>query len=105
MRKEAITQESVLKAIAEHDELGRDAFLAKYGFKEARSYVVVHEGQEYDSKAIAGVAHTWDQGRPLRSDEFSGGKEHAAAWLKRAGFHVKSIKTPDWARDEIILAC
>ncbi|MEV6744059.1 hypothetical protein AB0N21_06585 [Streptomyces sp. NPDC051080] len=50
------------------------------------------------------MAHKWDQGRALTSDEFSGGKDHAAAWLKRLGFQVKAIKNPDWARDEIILA-
>lgn len=105
MRRGAITRESVLKVLAEHDELGREAFLSKYGFGEARSYVLVHEGQEYDSKAVAGVAHKWDQGRALTRDEFSGGKDHAAAWLKRVGFQVKAIKNPDWARDEIILAC
>lgn len=105
MRRGAITRGSVLKALVEHDELGRGAFLAKYGFGEARSYVLVYEGQEYDSKAVAGVAHKWDQGRVLAADEFSGGKDHAAAWLKRAGFHVKAVKNPDWARDEIILAC
>ncbi|MFJ9189359.1 HNH endonuclease [Streptomyces globisporus] len=105
MRRGAITRESVLKVLAEHDELGREAFLSKYGFGVARSYVLVHEGQEYDSKAIAGVAHRWDQERALASDEFSGGKDHAAAWLKRLGFQVKAIKNPDWARDEIILAC
>ncbi|MFE2376210.1 HNH endonuclease [Streptomyces sp. NPDC059398] len=105
MRRGAITRESVLKVLAEHDELGRDVFLAKYGFGEARSYALVHQGREYDSKAVAGVAHKWDQGRALRPDEFSGGKDHAAAWLKRVGFQVKAIKNPDWARDEIILAC
>ncbi|WP_255951617.1 HNH endonuclease [Streptomyces odontomachi] len=105
MHRGAITHASVLKALVEHDELGREAFLAKYRFGEARSYVLVHEGREYDSKAIAGVAHKWDQGRALSADEFSGGKDHAAAWLKRAGFQVKAIKNPDWARDEIILAC
>jgi 5-methylcytosine-specific restriction protein A len=105
MRKGAITRDAVLKTIAEHDQLGRDAFLAKYGFGEARSYLLVHDGRQYDSKAIAGVAHKWDQGSPLRPDEFSGGKDHAAAWLKRAGFQVKAVKNPDWARDEIILAC
>ncbi|MYQ79254.1 HNH endonuclease [Streptomyces sp. SID4923] len=105
MRRGAITRESVLKVLAEHEELGGEAFLAKYGFGEARSYVLVYEGREYDSKAIAGVAHKWDQERALTSDEFSGGKEHAAAWLKRAGFQVKAIKNPGWARDEVILAC
>ncbi len=43
--------------------MGQAAFLAKCGSGEARSYVVVHEGREYDSKASAGVAHQWDQGR------------------------------------------
>ncbi|MFF2776450.1 HNH endonuclease [Streptomyces sp. NPDC058052] len=105
MRRGAITRGAVLKAIAEYDELGRDGFLAHYGFKEARSYVLVHEGREYDSKAVAGVAHQWDQGRPLKAHEFSGGKEHAVAWLRRVGFQVKAVKNPDWARDEIILAC
>ncbi|MEU0601399.1 HNH endonuclease [Streptomyces sp. NPDC006393] len=95
----------MLKAITEHNELGRTAFLAKYRFSESRSYLLLHEGREYDSKAIAGVAHKWDHGRALLPEEFSGGKDHAAAWLKRAGFEVKAVKNPDWARDEIILAC
>ncbi|CAL9516304.1 hypothetical protein SUDANB108_03770 [Streptomyces sp. enrichment culture] len=105
MHRGAISRESVLKAIAEHDELGREAFLARYGFGKALSYVLVHEGREYDSKAIAGVAHKWDQGAVLPSDKFSGGKDHAAAWLKRLGFKVKAVKNPDWTRDEVILAC
>lgn len=105
MRMGAITRDSVLKVAAEYDELGREAFLTKYGFGEARSYVLVHEGKAYDSEAVAGVAHQWDQGRALVPKEFSGGKDHAAAWLKRLGFQVKAVKNPDWARDEIILAC
>ncbi|MFJ3733634.1 HNH endonuclease [[Kitasatospora] papulosa] len=95
----------MLKAIAEHDELGRDAFLSHYGFGKAQSYMLVHEGHEYDSKAIAGVAHKWAQGTVLAAHQFSGGKDHAAAWLKRLGFRVKAVKNPDWARDEVILAC
>ncbi|MEV8551212.1 HNH endonuclease [Streptomyces glaucescens] len=105
MQRGAISRTSVLKAIAEHDELGREAFLSRYGFGKAVSYVLVHEGRDYDSKAIAGVAHKWDQGAVLTADKFSGGREHAAAWLKRLGFEVKAVKNPDWARDEVILAC
>ncbi|MGW3861096.1 HNH endonuclease [Streptomyces sp. NPDC005047] len=105
MRRGTITRESVLKTLAEYDEMGREAFLSKYGFSEARSYVLVHEGRDYDSKAVAGVAHRWDQGRALAPGEFSGGKDHAAGWLKRLGFQVKAVKNPDWARDEVILAC
>ncbi|MFF0302491.1 HNH endonuclease [Streptomyces sp. NPDC004562] len=105
MQTGAITRASVLKAIAEHDELGREAFVERYHFGKARSYVLVHEGREYDSKAIVGVAHKWDQGRALAPGEFSGGKDHAAAWLKRLGFQVRAVQNPDWVRDEIILAC
>ncbi|MGW6012713.1 hypothetical protein [Streptomyces sp. NPDC055210] len=105
MHKGAVTREAVLKAIAEHNRLGREAFLETYHFGKARSYVLVHEGQEYDSKAISGVAHKWDQGRVLAPSEFSGGQDHAAAWLKRLGFRGKAVQNPDWARDEIILAC
>ncbi|MCH0562951.1 HNH endonuclease [Streptomyces sp. MUM 2J] len=105
MRKGAITRDAVLKAVTEYDEMGRLEFLARYHFGEARSYLLLHEGREYDSKAIAGVAHKWDHGRALLPEEFSGGKDQAAAWLQRAGFEVKAVKNPDWARDEIILAC
>ncbi|MDB1090177.1 HNH endonuclease [Streptomyces sp. ACA25] len=105
MRIGAITRESVLKAVTEHDELGREAFLSKYGFGEARSYVLVYGGREYSSKAIAGVAHKWAQRRALAPDEFRGGKDHAVTWLKRLGFQVKAVKNPNWARDEVILAC
>ncbi|MEV6120781.1 HNH endonuclease [Streptomyces sp. NPDC052077] len=105
MRTGDITQDAVLRAIAEYDRLGRTRFLEDYGYGESVSYVLVHRGVQYDSKAIAGVAHKWSQGRALRASEFSGGKDHAVAWLKAAGFEVKSVKDPDWARDEVILAC
>ncbi|MFD4541336.1 HNH endonuclease [Streptomyces bauhiniae] len=105
MRIGSITRDAVLKSIAEYDQLGRTEFLAKYGFAESLTYVLAYEGRWYDSKAIAGAAHQWDHGRALLPSEFSGGRDHAAAWLKRAGFTVKTVKNPDWARDEIILAC
>ncbi|MGA5035517.1 HNH endonuclease [Streptomyces capoamus] len=105
MEKGSITRRAVLKALDECDRLGRPAFLETYGFKGAQSYVLLHEGREYDSKAIAGVAHRYTQGRPLTADEFSGGRAHAVAWLKREGFQVRLIRNPDWSRDEVILAC
>jgi 5-methylcytosine-specific restriction protein A len=44
-----ITRSSTLSALAEFDHhLGRDAFLARYGFGEARRYFLVHEGRTYD---------------------------------------------------------
>ncbi|MFJ1791091.1 HNH endonuclease [Kitasatospora griseola] len=105
MQKGVLTRESVLMAIEEYDRLGRDAFLDKYHFGPARDYVVVHDGREYDSKAVAGVSHRFEHGHALGPDEFSGGRAQAVAWLERIGFRVKSIRNPDWARDELVLAC
>jgi 5-methylcytosine-specific restriction protein A len=51
-----LTRSAVLAAIAEYDAIGQNAFLQKYGFKPARTYVMWHEGKPYDSKAITGAA-------------------------------------------------
>ncbi|GAA2112622.1 HNH endonuclease signature motif containing protein [Actinomadura alba] len=84
----AITREAVLKAIAECDQLGRDAFLEQYGFDQARQYVLVHEGVHYDSKAIVGVSHRYVADRPLQAGEFSGGRATVMRLLKGLGFEV-----------------
>ncbi|MER5882434.1 HNH endonuclease [Streptomyces sp. NPDC001941] len=105
MRKGAISQQDILKAIEECDDLGRERFLSEYGYKPATGYLLVHEGRTYDSKAIAGVAHKFGQGRALRPDELSGGRSHAARWLRQQGFLIRAARSPDWTRDEIILAC
>lgn len=83
-----ITRAGILQAMAEHDRVGRETFLANYGFRAAATYLLVHDGREYDSKAIAGVAHLHDFGEALKPSQFSGGLKHAVAWLKREGFIV-----------------
>ncbi|MFJ9394804.1 HNH endonuclease [Streptomyces californicus] len=105
MRKGAISRDGVFQALTEYDDLGQDEFLSKYGYKPATGYLLLHEERTYDSKAIAGVAHKFDQGRALRPDELIGGRSHAARWLARLGFTIRSSRSPDWTRDEIILAC
>src|SRR6201996_8372092 len=93
-----ITREAVLAAITEYDELGQNAFLGKYGFHPARSYVLVHDGKSYDSKAIVGVAHGYLPGRqPLTPGEFSGGEATVGRLLRRLGFtlQVGDELTPD----------
>ncbi|MEU1347577.1 HNH endonuclease [Streptomyces sp. NPDC005795] len=105
MRRGAISRDGVLKAIDEYDKLGRERFLLQYGYRPATGYFLLYEDRAYDSKAIAGVAHKFDQGRALKSDELSGGRSHAARWLARLGFLIRSSRSPDWTRDEIILAC
>jgi putative restriction endonuclease len=85
-----ITADGVRQAMAEFDELGRDAFLAKHGFGKAREYFLIAEDRRYDSKAIAGVAHGYSgSGRqPLIPTDFSGGEATVAAVLDSLGFQV-----------------
>jgi 5-methylcytosine-specific restriction protein A len=124
---------AVLQALAEYDQLGREAFLARYGFGPARSYFLVHNGKRYDSKAIAGIAigKQFPTSGPLAHSDFSGGEATVQAKLESLGFQVSSNKpdsgthprsgisalgsslgpsvspssrNPDWMRDELILA-
>jgi hypothetical protein len=85
---------AVLAAIAECDETGREAFLEKYGFGPSREFVVVHEGREYDSKALLGAAfrYQYPDAEPLTAREFSGGEETRRV-LERVGFRVAPIDT------------
>jgi hypothetical protein len=80
-----LTRESVLAAVAEHDRLGREAFLAEHGFAEARSWLLVQDGRGYDSKAIVGVAHGYATGGPLAAAEFTGADATVGAALRRVG--------------------
>ena len=108
-----VTRASVLQAVEEADALGRDSFLEKYGFGEARSYFLMYDGRSYDSKAIVGAAHGYarpDLG-PLRSGDFTGGEAPVRTLLGRLGFEVTSPtekssrgRNPTWTRDELILA-
>jgi 5-methylcytosine-specific restriction protein A len=85
-----LTIEAVRRAIAEFDRIGRDSFLSTYGFGKARGYILLHNGQPYDSKAIAGVAHQYLPGRiALKSEEFSGGENAAAGRLRELGFEIR----------------
>lgn len=87
---------AVEKAVEEFDELGREQFLAKYGFKKARQYLLELHGSLYDSKAILGAAHGFqfpDEG-PLTWDEFSGGENTTRRKLADLGFTVLT-KEPD----------
>ncbi len=83
----------VLQAVAECDRLGRDHFLAVYGFRRAYNYFLVVDGREYDSKAIVGVAHGYQfpARGPLRSDEFSGGLATVKRKLDDLGFEVRVL--------------
>lgn len=85
-----ISAEDVRRAIALHDELGREKFLRRYGFGPARNYKLVVEGREYPSKAIVGVAHEFATGSPLTAAEFAGGRGQTVPVLESLGFVVET---------------
>ena len=78
----------MFSALSEYDELGQAEFLARYQFKPAREYLLLHDGKEYDSKAVLGVAYKYATGRPLDAAEFSGGRDETARLLRDLGFEV-----------------
>lgn len=92
-------REAVLRAMAEHDRLGRDAFFERYGFVRSTRYEVVHEDQPYDPAAILAVAHREQHGRVLASGEV----EAAVKQLRALDFVVEHL-TPPWHEDEMVLA-
>jgi putative restriction endonuclease len=86
--------QSILAAVQEHDRIGRDAFLAKYGYQGARSYFLVIDGKRYPSKAIVGAAHGYEYPSlgPLTPGDFSGGRLTVQKKLEQLGFEVDVSK-------------
>lgn len=93
--RELSKREAVLKAVAECDRLGRSAFLEKYGYGKALKFVLLHNGKQYDSKAIVGAAYEHQFGKPLRNTDFSGGQASVVPKLASLGFKVIAIEVTD----------
>ena len=77
-------------ALSECDELGRDAFLEKYGFGRSKRYVISARGKEYDSKAIASVAYQKqfpDEGAPMN---YGGAQTNRV--LHRLGYSITDLR-------------
>ena len=83
-----VSRSHVLAAMKECDNLGSREFLRRYGFGRATAYTLWHQGQEYDPKAILGVAYLLATGTAARSDELSEGIAGAAKLLADLGFDV-----------------
>ncbi len=97
-------RDAVLRALEEFDAVGREVFLATYGFARATGYVLEHEGRAYDSKAIAGVAHKHQTGTVLTPSAFSGGATGAVKVLRSLGFTVSGPSSPPpWTTDELMI--
>ena len=84
-------RDAVERAIAEFDQLGRDAFLHKYGFGEARDFFLVTEEGRYDTKPIFAAAYEYQHGVPVSSKDIHGGPRAAAGRLAELGYTVEGI--------------
>ena len=113
-----LTRHAILTALDEFQRLGRDEFLRRYGYGEARDYLVVHpvSGLACDSKAIVGVAYgvQFPERGPLLPKDFSGGAATVAKLLRSLGFELTTPQdTGDaataanvvraWSRQEVEL--
>jgi hypothetical protein len=83
-----LNRSHVTAALAECDRLGSREFLSRYSFGRSRAYTLWHGGQEYDPKAILGVAYTHATGRAPTRDEFRGSLSPAMRVLQGLGFDV-----------------
>jgi MoxR-like ATPase len=91
---------AVEQTLAECDELGRAAFLAKYGFGTATTYLLRHDGNFYDPKAVIGVAHQHTRtGSALKPNEFDA--TEAIARLEKLGFEVLPFSGLWWVNQGI----
>lgn len=95
---------AVKLALDEFDQLGRTAFLEKYGFGRSREYMLRDPvtGNLYDSKAIVGAAYGYafpDEG-PLGADSFSGGEATVERVLTDLDFEVVRVGQ-EWSRAEV----
>ena len=90
---ELTSREAVLSAMAECDELGRDAFLAKYGFGRAKKYMVRHAGVDYDIRALAFIAYQFQfpDREPLSRTRTASGTGSTVPAMERLGFQVISV--------------
>lgn len=91
-------RDAVDATIAEFDRIGRDTFLDRYGFGEAKEYFLVTEHGRYDSKAIFGAAYERQHGVLPTREEIDGGKSGAARRLSELGYTVEGIDSPEGRR-------
>ena len=78
----------VLAALREYDRLGSREFLSRYRFGRSTAYTLWHGGQEYDSKAVLGVAYLHATGRAATRDELASSLGGGAKVLEHLGFDI-----------------
>lgn len=115
MATPAVTAESIRRAVEECKLLGHAAFLKKYGYRSGRDYFLVVEGQDYDTRAILGVAYGYErpEGGALRGEEFPGARKERLSWsqlsggaktveelLRQLAFEVRRVKTAEGSGED-----
>lgn len=83
-------RDAVLAAMREFDEIGRDAFLEKYGFGRSQKYRIRHNGRLYDVKAVlaAAYARQFPDREPLTSENSTSGLRTTVPKAHELGFEV-----------------
>lgn len=112
-----LTEQAVRRAIEEFDRLGREDFLERYGFGRSTTHYIIWDGEPYDAKAIAGVAHQYLSSTSEVLKHFKSGERTVNRKLRELGFEVRPVRHIDqspsndkpsrrinWRRDEVILA-
>jgi hypothetical protein len=85
-----VTDDDVVRAIAEYDRLGPEGFFAAHGFGPTTTHDLVWDERRYPPKAILGTAYEFATGQRLAPTEFEGGKSGAVTVLRKLGFTVQS---------------
>lgn len=77
--------------------MGREEFLARYGFGHAYRYYLSHEEKLYDAKAILGVAYGYQfpERGVLKSADFASSERAVKRTLGRLGFLVETKESLD----------
>jgi hypothetical protein len=99
---------AVQLALDEFSKFGREAFLERHGFGEAKQFFVRNPktGELCDSKAIVGAAygHQFPEEELLTARDFSGGEATVKPTLERLGYEVigpEARGAEDWSREEV----
>jgi hypothetical protein len=90
---DSVTRTEVLRAIAEYDRLGPEAFFSEHGFAPTTTYDLVWDERRYPPKAILGTAYEFATGERLASGDFEGGKTGAVAVLGKLGFTIQARRS------------
>ena len=89
--KELTDPQAVVQALAEFDQLGRQAFLRKYGFGGAGRFRIMHHDRQYDAKAVIGAARGFQfpNRGPMKSEDFPSNARSVKELLEGLGFDVQ----------------